>query len=289
MLLVLFWIQPGVAAEVRLTWRDNSNNETGFKIERRAGSVSGFTLLAVVGENATSYVDRSAVDGVMYCYRVRAYNNAGESSFAEACMNPPVPRAPVGRAEVIVDPKGGARLLIARTDNSFWGSQSTGTSFLTPERWAQHGGEYLGGRAAQYADVDGDGYTDLIYQGWDNSFWVSLSNGSGFTAPALWAQHGGTFVAGQAQYADVNGDGKADLVFQGWDNSFWVSLSNGSGFTTPALWARHGGTFVAGQAQYADVNGDGKADLTLHGTDDTFWVSSSTGSGFLSPQVWVRF
>jgi len=63
-------------------------------------------------------------------------------------------------------------------------------------------------------------------QGTDNSFWVSLSTGNGFTSPALWIQQGDTFHAGQAQYPDVSGDGKIDLVFQGNDNRFWVNLAN---------------------------------------------------------------
>ena len=76
---------------------------------------------------------------------------------------------------------------------------------------------------------------DLIFQGWDNTFWVSLSTGTSFTSPTLWVQHGGLFQQGQAQYADLNGDGRPDLIFQGVDDNFWVSLSTGSGFTAPQL------------------------------------------------------
>jgi hypothetical protein len=101
-------------------------------------------------------------------------------------------------------------------------------------QWAQQGGSFTAGQA-QYADVNGDGMADLIFQGLDNRFWVSLSTGSGFTAPAQWMQHGGTFVAGQAQYGDVNGDGKYDLLFQANDNKEYLSLSSGSGFGAPTL------------------------------------------------------
>jgi subtilisin family serine protease len=147
-------------------------------------------------------------------------------------------------------------------------------------------GNYVEGQV-QYTDVNGDGKADLIFQGLDNNFWVSLSTGTDLTLPTLLVVHGGTFVNGQAQYADLNGDGKADLIFQGGDNKFWVSLSTGSGFTSPALWMVHGGTFVKGQAQYADLNGDGKADLIFQGLDNNFWVSLSTGTGFTSPALWV--
>ena len=128
----------------------------------------------------------------------------------------------------------------------------------------------------------GDGKADLIFQGWDNTFY-SLSTGVGFTDPTPWIQHGGLFLEGQAHLVDLNGDGKADLIFQGWDNAFWVSLSTGVGFTDPTPWIQHGGLFLEGQAHLVDLNGDGKADLIFQGRDNTFWISLSTGAGFTAP------
>jgi VCBS repeat protein len=93
-------------------------------------------------------------------------------------------------------------------------------------------GSFVEGQV-QYADLNGDGKADLIFQGSDNTFWVSLSDGTGFTYPTVWIDHGGSFVEGQVQYADLNGDGKADLIFEGLDNNFWISLSTGIGFIPP--------------------------------------------------------
>ncbi|WP_159107379.1 VCBS repeat-containing protein [Azospirillum sp. B506] len=145
----------------------------------------------------------------------------------------------------------------------------------------QQGGNFIRGQA-QYADVNGDGRADLIFQGNDNSFKLSLSNGSGFDTPVSVLQEGGSFVRGQAQYADMNGDGKADLIFQGNDNTFNVALSTGTGFASPFVAMAHGGgtTFVEGQARYADVNADGRADLIFQDNDNTFWVSVSDGASF---------
>jgi hypothetical protein len=158
--------------------------------------------------------------------------------------------------------------------------------FSSPAIWLQHGGAYDPGQT-QYADVNGDGKADLIFQTMDNYFYVSLSTGSGFIT-SIWMQHGGGYVAGQAQYADLNGDGKADLIFQSNDNQFYVSLSTGSGFSAPVVWIQHGGSFTKGQAQYADLDADGRADLIFQGNDNRFWVSLSTGSGFTAPSVWVQ-
>ncbi len=60
--------------EVRLTWRDNSDNEDGFRIYRNGDRV------AEVGSNTTSYVDTGLSENTSYTYRVSSYNESGESS-----------------------------------------------------------------------------------------------------------------------------------------------------------------------------------------------------------------
>lgn len=170
--------------------------------------------------------------------------------------------------------------------NTF-GWQEGGPNFSPASQWLQHGNSFIPGQA-QYADLNGDGKTDLIFQSEDNQFWVSLSTGAGLNPPVSWMQHGGTFLDGQAQYADLNGDGKADLIFQSTVNQFWVSLSTGTGFNPPAQWLQHGATFIDGQVQYADLNGDGRADLIYQATDNKFWVSLSTGTGFSPAQSWLQ-
>ncbi|MCP5007045.1 MAG: hypothetical protein GY941_24340, partial [Planctomycetes bacterium] len=159
-------------------------------------------------------------------------------------------------------------------------------NFANHEIWMDHGESFQAGRA-QYADMNGDGKVDLIFQSNSNEFYVSLSTGSGFASPSIWMDHGESFQAGRARYADMNGDGKADLIFQSNSNEFYVSLSTGSGFASPSIWMDHGDTFHAGQAQYADMNGDGKVDLIFQGNVNTFYVSLSTGSGFCPAAQWL--
>src|SRR5262249_19844534 len=70
---------------LKLTWIDNSPNETGFALERR-GSMDPFAQIAVVGPNVTSFADSGLTPGATYCYRVRAFNSAGWSPYTnEAC------------------------------------------------------------------------------------------------------------------------------------------------------------------------------------------------------------
>ena len=63
------------AFQVNITWTDNSDNESGFEIERSTtGSGGTYSLLATVGSGITSYNDVTVSPTTEYCYRVRAVN-----------------------------------------------------------------------------------------------------------------------------------------------------------------------------------------------------------------------
>jgi len=68
---------------VALAWRDNSNNEDGFLIQRTTLSPFGqpprtFT----VGANVTTFTDTTVAPNGLYYYRVRAFNASGNSAFS---------------------------------------------------------------------------------------------------------------------------------------------------------------------------------------------------------------
>ena len=70
---------PASSTQVDLTWTDNSNNETGFRIERETGTSGPFVAMATVGAGQTSYSDTTAAPATQYTYRVIATNSAGDS------------------------------------------------------------------------------------------------------------------------------------------------------------------------------------------------------------------
>lgn len=72
-------------SSIKLTWSDNANNETGFKLER---SLDGqvFTQFATLGTNATSFTDTGLSAGKTYFYRIRAYNGAGDSVYSNTAQ-----------------------------------------------------------------------------------------------------------------------------------------------------------------------------------------------------------
>ncbi|MCP4747178.1 MAG: beta-propeller fold lactonase family protein [Desulfobacteraceae bacterium] len=67
---------------IDLTWDDNSSDELGFKIERRKESEQTYTPVAKVDEDTTFYRDGGLEDDTVFYYRVRAYNEAEDSSYS---------------------------------------------------------------------------------------------------------------------------------------------------------------------------------------------------------------
>ena len=68
-------------SQINLTWTDNSDDETSFKIERKTGSES-FAQVATVGANVTSYSNTGLSASTTYTYRVRAANAVGDSPWS---------------------------------------------------------------------------------------------------------------------------------------------------------------------------------------------------------------
>jgi hypothetical protein len=69
-------------SSIKLTWADNSNNETGFKIERSLDGASGWSQVATVGAGVTTYTNTGLNRSTKYYYRVVAYNTGGNSLYS---------------------------------------------------------------------------------------------------------------------------------------------------------------------------------------------------------------
>jgi hypothetical protein len=67
--------------QIDLNWQDNSDNEDGFKIERKIEG-GNYSQIAAVGANTTSYSDTGLTPEFTYFYRVRAFNAGGDSDYS---------------------------------------------------------------------------------------------------------------------------------------------------------------------------------------------------------------
>jgi hypothetical protein len=68
------------AAQINLAWQDNSNNESGFRVERRSATGS-WAQIATTASNVTVHVDNVGLSsGVTYEYRIAAFGAGGTSA-----------------------------------------------------------------------------------------------------------------------------------------------------------------------------------------------------------------
>jgi subtilisin family serine protease len=70
------------ARQISLAWRDNSGNDTEFRIERKTGPAGTFGQIATLGTNIITYADAGLGPSTTYVYRVRACNAVGCSGYS---------------------------------------------------------------------------------------------------------------------------------------------------------------------------------------------------------------
>ena len=75
-------IGKGSRGSVMLSWRDNSNNEAGFYVERAPSGSSNFVQIGTTAANAISFKD--TVGRGNYVYRVRAFNGSATSAYSNS-------------------------------------------------------------------------------------------------------------------------------------------------------------------------------------------------------------
>lgn len=108
------------ADEIPLGWQDNSDNETGFILERADGAGESFVWaeIARLEADVTTYRDTDLDPGATYSYRVCAYNDRGRSGYSNIYVLPAVPNPPGNLrgmpADVaVVTLPPGARMIVA--------------------------------------------------------------------------------------------------------------------------------------------------------------------------------
>jgi len=80
--------QPTRGAQLTLDWVDNAGGTANFLVERKTGTTGTYARIATTGIGVTTYTDLAVVAGTTYCYRVKATNALGESSYSnEACKS----------------------------------------------------------------------------------------------------------------------------------------------------------------------------------------------------------
>lgn len=138
------------AAQVKLDWDDNSDNESGFKVEWRIGQNGTWNVYAWLSPNITAYTLSNLNTATKYYFRVRAYSYTGnaDSLSNEILVSTAIPLAP---SEIKLTALSSSRVKIDWKDHS---DNETGFRIL---RKASNGISY---RPVAEVDRDISSYTD---------------------------------------------------------------------------------------------------------------------------------
>jgi fibronectin type III domain protein len=91
---VLLTARPSSSTSVDLTWQDANAHEAGYSVERSLAPASGFTSVAELGRDATTFRDTGLAAATTYYYAVRAIGRKGNLSAASNVLATTTPPAP---------------------------------------------------------------------------------------------------------------------------------------------------------------------------------------------------
>jgi len=265
---------------VRVTWSDNSTNESHFEIQKQAqnGSQWGLLITNTLQAGTTSWVD-SAGPGT-YRYRVRAVNTFGQSAYTPwtvATVAGSVAQPPAAPTGVLASDVGNRRALVSWTDAS---DNETGFEI-------ERSPSFAGGTVMVAANVSG--YIDQCGPG-TFSYRVRAVNASGASPYSAWASVTVAETAPAAPSGLVASANGNDSVTLSWtDNS-----NNESGFRIERQTEQAGGTWgsvtvltaPANATTYNDTPGSGVHRYRIAATnfagDSPFtgWVTASLTGGW---------
>ncbi len=102
-------------SEIKLTWAQEEERISGFRIGSKADSGS-FSQIAEVEKDVKEYTDTGLNGGMQYTYRVQAFTDANESQYVEVAVYLPQPTL------TITSPNGGEIWILGSTHDITWTS-----------------------------------------------------------------------------------------------------------------------------------------------------------------------
>ena len=119
-------------SRIQLSWRDNSANETGFKVERRREGSGVWVQIGTTASDTEAHTSEGLFSEAAYLHRVRAFNDTESSAYSNEASA--TTRASAGVAS-------GWRIdtLAGRTDNDGDGGEAVEARLAYPEAVAVDG------------------------------------------------------------------------------------------------------------------------------------------------------
>jgi hypothetical protein len=151
------------ALRIDLTWRDNSDNELEFSIERYTQTGGDYDVVGTVGADVFSFSDTSVLGDTAYYYKVQAYNDSGYSDYSNvAAARTPVLTPPNAPSNL-----GAEAVASGWVDLSWWDNADNEAGFTIMRR-AEDGiyrqVETVGADVTEFSDVGLTESTTYFYQ-----------------------------------------------------------------------------------------------------------------------------
>jgi len=103
---------------IALNWTDNSTSETGFTIESSTNGSTGWSVLATVGANVTSYSNGGLSPNTTRFYHVRAFTGAGASAWSNTASATTFDVPPTAPASMSATPVSSSQINLSWADSA---------------------------------------------------------------------------------------------------------------------------------------------------------------------------
>jgi hypothetical protein len=215
------------SSQINLAWTDNSSNESGFRIQRAAGSAGPWTQIAIVGAGIKSYANTGLAASTMYYYRVCAYNRKGDSSYANIASATTLPAA-------------ACTYSLSATSASFAAAGGSGSVSVT----AGAGCAWTAASGASWititAGTSGSGNGTVSYSVAPNTSGCTRTGpltiaGQTFTVTQAGAACAYSLSATSASFSAAAGSGSVSVtaapccLWTASSGAFWITINAGSG------------------------------------------------------------
>ncbi|WP_299258675.1 discoidin domain-containing protein [uncultured Aquimarina sp.] len=206
--------------EVRLNWDDNSDNESGFTIQRNDGN--GFERIDFVESGVETYTDQNLEIGT-YTYRIRAYDSDGYSEFSnvrEVIIKNIDPNE-------IIAPSDLTALLNQNSITLTWKDNSNNENGFTIQRNDGNGFEridFVGSGIETYTDqnLQNDTYTYRV-RAYDSDSYSEFSNTTQIIINDVLDDCNGCIVYDTNSEETTNADHSKEKAADGNPNTYWHS------------------------------------------------------------------
>ncbi len=245
---------------------DGDNNPATFGVFKKlaGGWNLGTPALAPLENNGQLAIVFGGPDGQLYAWRANGQNVPG---FPQTLNGPVSASVAVGKLD---GPGGGLSVVVITASNAVYAFNANGTLRSGFPVAVPSGGTSKSPSPA-LADMNGDGYLDIVVAGTDGLIRTIDRNGN-LIPPSNVRYSAKTSAASECSpvVADINGDGHPDIVI-GDENHQLAAISGADGSMLPGFPIQTGAE-VKGTPALCDCDGDGKTEIVVAGWDRNVYV-----------------